>query len=376
MIVFKLYLKILKRNIITIFVYLGIFIFIMSILINSVQPNELTFKNYETKVAFIDKDQTEFTEALKEYLDEYAKFVDVKEDKLDEAFFHREISFIIEIPEGFTEAFLEGKNETLKYRSSPDSPSAYLLQNQINKYLNLAYIYLHNNIVHTSNLNEAIKETLSQEAIPILPKEKTSDFTYLNLYYNFSAYVIISLMISIIGSIMLAFKPMDIKRRNDIGMISNRKMNLILILANLLLGLIVILAVILVSIILYKDLMFTGNGLFYALNILLFAVSSIALAYLIVTLFNSENVIAAIGQIISLGGAFITGIFIPQFLLDKNVLLFARILPSYWFVKANDGATYNNTHAIIEGVIAQIIFTAIFIIISIIIGKKKQTAEN
>lgn len=375
MIVFKLYLKILFKHKIPLIAYLVVYAFLMFLLLSSSKPMQLEYSNYETNMAFIDYDNTEFTNSFKEYLDDYAKFIDIKENKLEDAFFYREISFILVIPEGFTDSFLNENPINLQYRAVPNEPSTYMLQTQINKYLNLAYVFLNNDLEY-DNLNDAIKENLDLEITPVFPDEITSDYTYVNLYFNFSAYIIMVVFISIIGAIMVSFKPIDIKRRMDIGKITNKKMNLILILSNMLLGLAVLLFFIIFSIIIYGKLIFTSTGLLYLLNALIFTIPIIALAYLISVIFDSINIISAFGTIFSLGGAFITGIFIPQFLIDKNILKVAQIFPSYWYVRANESLAYHyQNNAYLEGIMVQGVFALIFIVLSLIISKKKRQSE-
>lgn len=376
MIMFKLYFKILTKHKIAIFIYLVIFAFIMILLLSFTKPVQTEYSNYETRMAFIDHDQTEFTASLKEYLDDYAVFVSVAENKLDDAFFYRDVLFILIIPEGFTESFLSEKAINLQYRTLPDSPSSYMLQTQINKYLNLAYIYLHNDLEY-ENLNKTIKENLDLEISTIFSDAPQIDYSYINFYFNYAGYLIMIIFISVMGGIMLSFKPIGIKRRIDIGMITNRKMNLILILANIVFGLSLLVFIILCSIILYGNLIFTKQGLLFVLNSFFFAIPIIALAYLLSVIFNSINIISALGTVISLGSAFITGIFIPQFLIDEKILKLAQIFPSYWFVRTNnDLGFYHKTDTFIEGALAQITFTIIFIILSLIISKKKRQSED
>lgn len=196
------------------------------------------------------------------------------------------------------------------------------------------------------------------------------------------AYVIIALVISVISSIMLAFKPLEIKRRNLLSSISNRKFNLILFFSNFLLGIAFLIFLIILSIILYPSQMLTTNGLFLMLNAFVFCLPIIALAYLIVTLFDSRNVINAFGTVFSLGFSFITGVFIPQFLLDEKILAIARIIPSYYYVQNNDriinltNFNFQNLKGIFNNFFIQLAFAFIFIMITIYLAKKRQTQES
>ena len=43
-----------------------------------------------------------------------------------------------------------------------------------------------------------------------------------------------------------------------------------------------------------------------------------------------------IAQAVGLGMSFLCGAFVPQSLLGDGVLTFARVLPVYWYERAND----------------------------------------
>ncbi len=378
MIVFKLYLKLLNTNKILIFIYLGIFIGITMLFMNNYAKNPTNFSNRKTNVALIDNDNTKFTNDLREYLTNYAVFKEIPENKLDDAFFYREIEVIVEIPDGFTTAFYTDNPLKIKTRVVPGSSTSFTFQHEMEKFLDYASVYIDNDLT-TDDIGDTIKRILENEAETSFPEVQRDDYSYVQAYYNFIAYVVLALIITVIGMIMLSFKPIEIKRRNNVGSIANKKMNLILILSNLLLSLFLLLALIVLSIILYTDIMFKTKGILIMLNSVIFTLSVITLSYLIVMLFDSKNMIAALGTVISLGFSFITGVFIPQELIDDKIIALAKFLPSYWYVYNNDyivtGYNAEGIGTIINNYFIQIGFSVLFIVTSIIISKKKQRAE-
>src|SRR5690554_6413658 len=190
------------------------------------------------------------------------------------------------------------------------------------------------------------------------------------------------MLVTVIGSIMTSFRPIEIKRRNNLGSVSNKKMNLILLISNLLLGIFIWLIFIIISIILYSDIMLKTNGLLLMINCLIFLFTVISIAYLFVVIFKLGNVIVALATVVSLGSSFLTGVYISQFLLDDFIIKITKFIPSYWYVKANSNIStlynYNNTtlKPIYSSFIIQIIFTFVFIILSLFISKYKQREEN
>jgi ABC-2 type transport system permease protein len=350
-------------------------------MVNTFNSNTENFANVKTDIAFIDHDDTEFTRNFKSYLADYANFKTFKEDKLEDAFFYREIQMIIEIPKGFTDKFSTQEELKIKTKSVPDSAASYTLEQAMDNYLNLARTYQENNI-STGDLHEAIMAILTKEAKTEFIQDQDGDYSGAEFYFNYLSYIFLGLIISVICSIMIAFKPLDIKRRNNLGAISNKKMNFILLFSNFLLAFLFYLILIIVALILYSDVMFKANGFLLMLNAFIFLLTVISLAYLLVVIFNSRNIVGALATVISLGSSFICGVFIPQFLIDDFILKIARIFPSYWYVNANEKIAslfkydYIMMKPIYNSFLIQSIFTFIFIALALTISKAKQRAEN
>lgn len=381
MIVSNLYLKLLNKNKIAIIVYIVIFTILTLVMINSNKGVQDRFKNVKINIAYIDNDNTEFSNNLKDYISDYAEIKNIEKSNLDDAFFYRDIEMIIEIPKGFTSSFFDGNNPKIETKIIPESAKSVTLQRAIDKYLNLTRVYLENDI-STNDLHEVVKTVLSKEAKVNISAKVKDDYTSLQFYYNYLAYVLMALLITVIGSIMISIKPIEIKRRNGLGSISNNKMNMILLLCNFIFGIVLLILFIIISYILYPDIMIKTNGLLFMLNSFIFLLTVISLAYLLVVLFKSGNIIGALATVFSLGSSFLTGIFIPQFLLDDVIIKISKILPSYWYVKANDNIStlikYNSTalKPVYTSFLMQIIFTIIFIVLALFISKYKQREEN
>jgi ABC-2 type transport system permease protein len=381
MIVFKLYWKIFSKNFVTVLIYFIVFIFITLIAINSYKPENFEYSNVKSGVVFVDEDDTELTRGLKNYLENYATFKDISKDKIDDALFYNDISMYIEIPKGYTASLTGEEILKIKTRSHPSSPNTQIIFRVIHKYSQLAFVYL-NNDLGEDDLIFQLREKLDLEVETLTLVDENENFYHPHFYYNYMAYIIIALVLTVISSIMISFKPLGVKRRNMIASISDRKFNTMLFLGNFILGLAFIIGLIAISIILFPEAILTKNGLFLMLNALIFTIPMIALAYLIVTIFDSRNVIGAFGTIFSLGFSFITGVFIPQYLLDKNILLIARLIPSYYYIQNNERIAslkhfnFDNLESIFGNFLIQFAFTLVFFIITIYVSRRRRTQEN
>ncbi len=64
--------------------------------------------------------------------------------------------------------------------------------------------------------------------------------------------------------------------------------------------------------------------------------TSLAMAFLIGAVAESENVINIIVNVTALAVSFLGGVFTPTSVLDKGILKFSRILPVYWYEEVNN----------------------------------------
>ena len=173
-----------------------------------------------------------------------------------------------------------------------------------------------------------IEKDIQNEIEVKVSSENQSDMEKLAVYYSFENYAFLSIFTFIIGTIMCIFNKETIRKRNNVSKLNPKSFSNQLFLGHMTLTLSIWAIFILISVILYKDLMFTINGLLLILNSLCFAITATSLAYLIGCLIKNENVISGIQNVISLGLSFISGCFVPIEWLDTNIINFSKIFPS------------------------------------------------
>ena len=103
MIVFKTILKILNKIKGMLIIYT---VMLLSItLINQTGNNQTNFEETKPSIAIINKDSNNYlTDNFISYLNDHTKIKTIEEDKLDDALFYRDISYIIYIPNNYTNA--------------------------------------------------------------------------------------------------------------------------------------------------------------------------------------------------------------------------------------------------------------------------------
>ena len=342
--VYKAYFKIIKKNIGQLSIYLIIFL-LFAIIFGKVStsPKDTDFESTKVNISIINKDEnSKLISGLRDYLKENANIVDVgtsKED-LQDALFFREAEYIITIPKGFTKEILKGnKDINIEKTVIPNSTSEIYMDNLINRYLNTVKMYTStiDNISQAklvSNVNKDLSHTTDV-------KIKTYDNDYSNNascanYYNFFAYSMFAVLILGISLVMISFNNKDLKRRNLASSLSMKNMNIQMVFANITYVVVVWFVMIIASFIMFKNYMFTINGLLSLLNSFVFTLAALSISILISNLVTSRNALSAVVNVIALGSCFISGVFVPQQYLGDTVLSIAKFNPTYWYVKAND----------------------------------------
>lgn len=88
--------------------------------------------------------------------------------------------------------------------------------------------------------------------------------------------------------------------------------------------------------VLYQKDALQANAGYANLNSFVFLLFVIATALLISCFTPNDNTVNILANIISLGMAFLCGVFVPQSVLPDSVLGAAKFLPAYWYVRVNN----------------------------------------
>ncbi|HEX3022566.1 MAG TPA: ABC transporter permease [Lachnospiraceae bacterium] len=385
--VYSGYLKILKKSLRPLGIYFGIF---MAVLIlysaNATKPKgnfeatkvNTTVINYEEDSVLID--------SFLSYMGNYCEFVDVNNDKeeLDDALFIRKIDYIITIDKGFEDRFLEGKTVSVDKRSVPNSQDSFYVDSAINNYFNTFQTYRKS--MPNATIEELCKlttDTLMESTTINLIQDKNeyNDNAHYDMFYNFLSYLLIASFISCIGSIMLTFNDLNIRRKNVVSPISSRRINLQMMLANFVFAIIFYAFIVILGFVMSPERTLSLNLLLYVLNGFAFLLCALSISYIVGLTTRSSNAIGGISTIISLGLAFVSGAFVPQFLLGESVLRIARFTPNYWYVYANDkiAETSDFTTANLTEIFGcmgiEVAFALALAGIALVIGKKKSQKE-
>lgn len=385
--VFKLCMKILKKNIPVMSIYFGIFIAISIFMMSSYGDSPTSFETSKTNVALFTEEETPIVDGLRQALSENAVFLPLEDDpeQLQDALYHRQVEYILRVPDGFTQAFVSGENPLIEKTAILGSAANVYIDLKIQRYLQMTHLY-------AAYLPDADLSTIEGYVLEDLSNEATVEFVsntaaarsdgQMRYHFNYLAYTLMFVLIMGVSILMMTLKDPMIRRRNACAPISVFKTNLQVFLAILLFGLSAWIILVVLSLLFARSEIRYPNTLLFIVNSLIFAGSTAGLSYLISLLLKGRQAITAVANIITLGSCFISGVFVPQELISQSVLRVARILPTYWFVRGNgyiDSLTSWGTNASKEVSLAmsiQLLFAVAFFIAAFLVGKRKsQSAE-
>jgi ABC-2 type transport system permease protein len=387
--VFKVYFKIIKANMGQMCIYLIVFL-AMSIAISKSQAPKTgdDFSQTKTNTAYINLgESTSLTKGFKEYLSKYVNFIDIEndEEKLQDALFFRDVEYIVTIPVDFTEDFLNGTPVELQKTIVPSSTTRMYVDMAINKYFNMARVYVNNvpGITEEILVNKLAKGAASETSVQLKSFEgKKQNNAFGVAYFNYLAYSLFSILILGVSSILMVFNNKNLKRRNLCSPMKDRSFNLQLIMGNLVFALAAYAVMVAFVIVLNREAMMSYNGLLLCINALIFTIAALSISYLVGLLIKNSNAQSAIANVLALGFSFISGVFVPQEFLSDKAMAIASLTPTYWYVKANNiigklsSFSFNNLSEVFSYMLIELGFAIAVFSVALVVSKQKRVTNS
>lgn len=379
MTVFKTFFKILNKCKLPIIMYTVFLIFFGGFNMQT-SENNTNFVAEKPDVLIINKDEEKgITKNFVDYIKNNSNIIDIEndEEKVNDALFYRDVNYIIYIPENYREEFLKGNNPEIEIKSTGDYSASYT-EMLLSRYIKIANTYV-KNVESEEELTSKINETLSKETkIEISSKLDTDNLSKACFYYNFANYSILAGLVYVICLILSSFKKENVQKRTIISSMNYKKINRKLLLSSSLVAIGLWLSYVVLSFILVGNIMFTTHGMMYILNSFIFSICALTIAFLIGNLITNKNAINGIINVVALGSSFLCGAFVPMEWLPDSVLKIAHILPSYYYISTNEMLkqleviNLDTMKPVITNMGVIVIFTAIFIIITNVVSRKKR----
>ena len=375
----KAFWKIVLKNIGTIVMYSVILIMFGTASVSSSQDAG-QFEATKPTIAIYNHDKDgDIAHSFVKYLDQNAELkTDYSKDKIKDGLFYAEIVMAIDIPENFSRDFAGGKNPAIHTQSSAGY-NAQLAKVMVERYWTTAQSYADAGM-STENIIAKIDPVLkSNIEVERQSKADTGKYAKASSYFNFANYAILACVITIICLIISSFNRRELRRRNLVSSTPVTKMNRVLLANSCIYSFSIWALYIAVGFFTVgKDSLMSMNGLLYMGNSFIFCVCATTIAYLISQLVRGSNAINAVMNIVALGSSFLCGCFVPAEFLPDSVLTFAHVLPSFYYVDANnkisrlENTDFETIRPVLINMAIVLGFSILFVIVANIISKRKQ----
>ena len=373
-------MKILKKNIGLVMIYLVIFFSIAMVLQAAARKEHLDdFQKTRVNIAVADQDNSILSQALTDYLKTIHNVSEISSDPavMQEELYYRNAEYIIQIPANFYKICIVQGNP-ISVTKVPGSYTSFYVDQQINAWLNNIRTYMAAGL----SQEEAVKYALVLPTAEVSMYQdasttaETPEYTY---YFRYVPYLFLAVLCYSMGYLLIAFQKEDIQKRMQASSVSIRRQALEGLLAMLTIGLGLWLIVIIGSVVMYQQKLLTsGVFIYYLINTFLMMIVALSLSYLLGLFIKNSNMLSGVSNIVSLGMCFLSGVFVPMSIMDKKVLQIAQFLPAYWYENVNE--TLSQYH-IISGDVAvdvwksmgiQIVFALAFLAMILAVSKYKR----
>ena len=367
MTVFKTYWKIVKKNIGIIILY-TVMLLVFGTMNLKANKNSFEFISSKPDIIIVNNSSGIITDNLISYLKTNANVKNITdENDIDDAVFFRDANYVIYIPKEFENKIENGKefNIDIKTNNSYDS---YIASELLNKYLDVfsKYMNLYNDKILAI---QKLDNTLNKKAGVVI-ENKTNLNSKTSLFYNFSSYSIMAIVIYIICLVLSSFNDEKISKRTNVSGMNYKTFNNYLYISSFTFTFIIFIVYLILSFLILKSSILNINGFLYSLNMFIFFIVSFTMTILISNLVKSKGAISGVVNVISLGSAFLCGAFIPVKYMPSFALKVAHIFPTFYFIDNNEyiASLQNFDKASYEFVLINFIIMIVFIIFFLILN--------
>lgn len=339
---------------------------------------EAKFQASEQSILVKDEDDSVLSKALLTYLaKENEVSTDFEEEKVSDLLFYGMVDYVIYIEDGFETSFLSGEKVTGLEKQSTQPNTAFLDQK-----IELFCGYVRGALATGKTIEEACEQVLTisdkETEIAFVGEKKSAELNPVYYFFTYVAYVFPAVLIMALGPILQAFYRKDVKMRTDCGQVTARTQNLRIVAGIFVISLVLWALILLISLVLFhKDLtvqVFLGN----VLNSFLFLLVSVAISVIMGMLLKGPNALNGASNVISMGMAFLCGVFVPYQYLPNYVQKISMFLPASWYVKNTEllagSDTIGNISEFLKncGVIA--VFAVALLCLVLVVAKRRRVA--
>lgn len=336
-----------------------------------------TFESETLGITVVNNSESETSEALLQYLSsshEVEVMTEPDREHLEEQVFLMEIHGAVIIEENFEEQVKNGE-PAVEIISDERATSAVQLESEISKFLMFANAQFNNTgSLDRETLQKALTDSVNVELNNDTVIDTDENYTDAASYANFAAYWLMLFIMLSVGNLMSEYNKPELQKRIISAPVSSTSSALQVLGAQSLVGIFAVLVMFFGLIGLYYDRL-EGMPLAHIfVALMLIMAFTLALQYAINALTTNRFIVNGLANLVTLGLAFLSGIFIPIELFGDTAQRIAEFLPLYHFTQiyAAPDITWSES-ALSIGIL--LLYTVAFLIIGIIFSNQRKSTQ-
>lgn len=385
--VFKTYFLLLKSYRGVVILYTSIFLGLAIVMTNAVAGDgEEVFVAERLDIGIIDRDDGSVAEGLMEYFADEHDFrkLEDQEDTILNELYWRKVDYVLVIPENFEKSLTdsEGETEDLECMKVPGSFESSFFESELSLYMSKLTGLLKSGetLPEAFSIMQDIRGKKAEVSMAGFVNESQGDKT--TIFFQYVPYFFITLGISGIGLILLAYNQKDVKERTECSSTALKSRiggmtAAIFVFGSVLLVLVLVAAAVITGGECLTDKRFP----YFVLNMVSALLFSMSLGFLSGTVAKNADALNGINNVVSLALCFLGGIFVPQEFFGEGVLQVAKFFPTYWYVKTNTAISsmVSMNETLGKEIMGQILLVAvyavaIFAVTTVVISAKRKRA--
>lgn len=384
--VFKLYFKVLRSNIGIMFMYVGIF---MGILLGAIIPqmakneDQAVYTESKCDFAVFDYDESELSKGLIKYLEEAHKLEVIADDNketIQDELYARNVDCVLKIGKGFGEGFKEGDSaKSVEVYAIPNTLTAGVFEQSLNSYLSVVNTYIQAGYSQKEACNKATDAVNASVDVSFSSEEDGQAYSISYYYFVYLAWIFIAMCVTAISGTLLSLDKKNVRDRITCSSYKFVRMNGEIVLGVVITG-IAICAIFIVGLVISypKEILTPMLGL-YAGNAVCMMAVALAITFLVSKLTDKPQVISLMANVISLGMAFLCGVFVPMELLSDMVIKIGQFLPVHWYVKTLhilEKYEAGDLTTVLSYMGVQMLFAVAILCVGLVLARRKRVGRG
>lgn len=293
------------------------------------------FSSVTLDIAVVNHSDDQLSEHLVDYLSashEVEMLSDVTIEDVENEVFSGTYQGMLYIPQDFEELVINGQAGQVELLLNERDMSSAQLNTEVDNYLRLANARVASGVSDTSELTNQLDSTLNETA----EVEMVGGLDNQNILLAYTTgialvgYFVLQIILGTVGMAMSEIKSDKIQDRINLSGISNLKYNTQVVLGQITYGGLILLVTISV-LWFYIPSSIPIDYVRVIISLTLFILTALSMAFLMTSITNNRNIINGLTTVISLGLAFLSGLFIPYEIMGTAIQRIAHFSPLFYF---------------------------------------------